>query len=109
MQDICPFRGAKTPKPFPDDLFRPPPPKPSDDVPFRAVPIMTMLSGRKEDAGTAGRRRQEYPERLSRLPLGGPSTTLFGGNAAAASRIEALPGIITICKVTITLTLSPVF
>ncbi len=45
MQDTCPFRGFRTRKANPVNLFRPPPPNSTAGGPFGASPVVTPLSG----------------------------------------------------------------
>ena len=45
MQDTCPFRGPRGPKPAPGELFRLLPPNPASGGPFGANPFSAQVSG----------------------------------------------------------------
>ena len=86
MQDTCPFRGFRTRKANPVNLFRPSPPNSTAGGPFGASPVVTPLSGctaapdaGQEDGGNVAKglpallrtvnRQHNLEERL--LPLHG--------------------------------------
>jgi len=96
MQDTCPFRGFRTRKANPVNLFRPPPPNSTAGGTFGAAPVVTPLSGStaapEARQGARGKRRKG----ASRLASGHQTTTQFGGKTAASPRFEEeMPGFFT--------------